>query len=74
MALGQPGAGAIAMQVAVVEPTGADTFVACRHAGRELAVVCHDRHAFAPGSTIHLQPDIARAHLFDAGSGRRLAA
>jgi multiple sugar transport system ATP-binding protein len=74
MALVQPGAGAIAMQVAVVEPTGADTFVACRHAGRELAVVFHDRHAFAPGSTIHLQPDIARAHLFDAGSGRRLAA
>ena len=64
----------IATQVAVVEPTGADTFVACRHGGRELAVVFRDRQAFVPGSTIHLQPDPARAHLFDANSGRRLAA
>jgi multiple sugar transport system ATP-binding protein len=66
--------GGIATQVAVVEPTGADTLVACRHGSRELAVVFHDRHAFPPGSTIRLQPDLARAHLFDAGSGRRLAA
>ncbi len=63
----------IPTQVAVVEPTGADTFVSCRLQGRELAVVFRDRHAFAPGSTIRLQPDLARAHLFDAGSGRRLA-
>ena len=66
--------GGIATEVAVVEPTGADTFVACRHGGRELSVVFHDRHAFTPGSTIHLLPDLQRAHLFDAGSGRRLAA
>ncbi len=64
----------ISAQVAVVEPTGADTFVSCRHQGRELAVVFHDRHSFVPGSTIHLMPDLNRAHLFDAGSGRRLAA
>ncbi len=64
----------IAVQVAVVEPTGADTFVACRHSGAELAVVFRERHAFTPGSTIHLRPDPQRAHLFDAGSGLRLAA
>ncbi|MBC7941666.1 MAG: sn-glycerol-3-phosphate ABC transporter ATP-binding protein UgpC [Chitinophagaceae bacterium] len=63
----------VATEVAVVEPTGADTFVVCRHGGRELSVVFHDRHAFEPGSTIHLQPDAERAHLFDAGSGQRLA-
>jgi len=68
------GEGGIVTEVAVVEPTGADTFVACRHQGKEVAVVFHERHAFAPGSTIHLQPDLQRAHLFDAGSGRRLAA
>jgi multiple sugar transport system ATP-binding protein len=66
--------GGIATQVTVVEPTGADTFVSCRHGGRELAVVFRDRYDVAPGSTIHLQPDLARAHLFDAGTGRRLAA
>ena len=60
--------------VVVVEPTGADTFVGCRHHGTELAAVFRERHAFAPGATIHLQPDLQRAHLFDAGNGRRLTA
>ena len=55
-------------------PPGADTFIACRHHGAEFSVVFRERHDFAPGSTIHLQPDLRRAHLFDAGSGRRLAA
>jgi len=64
----------IPLKVAVVEPTGAETFVACRHQGSELSVVFHERHDFTPGSTIHLQPDLQRAHLFDAASGRRLAA
>ena len=68
------GEAGIAVQVAVVEPTGADTFVACRHQGHDLAVVFHERHAFAPGSTIRLQPDLQRAHLFDAGTGLRLVA
>jgi multiple sugar transport system ATP-binding protein len=64
----------IAAEVAVIEPTGADTFVSCRHQGVELAVVFRERHAFLPGHTIRLQPDPTRAHLFDADSGRRLAA
>jgi len=64
----------IPSKVVVVEPTGADTFVACRHEGADLAVVFRERHDFAPGTTIHLQPDLQHAHLFDAGSGRRLAA
>jgi multiple sugar transport system ATP-binding protein len=66
--------GGIPAKVVVMEPTGMDTFVACRHEGVELAAVFRERHDFAPGSTIHLMPDLARAHLFDAGSGERLAA
>jgi multiple sugar transport system ATP-binding protein len=66
--------GGIAAQVATVEPTGADTFVSCRHHSADLSVVFRERHQFSPGSTIHLQPDLAHAHLFDAGSGRRLVA
>jgi len=66
--------GTIPTEVVVVEPTGADTFISCRHHGVELAVVFRERHSFKPGSTIHLQPDPARAHLFDAASGRSLAA
>ena len=66
--------GTIPAEVVVVEPTGADTFISCRHHGAELSVVFRERHNFKPGSTIHLQPDPLRAHLFDAASGRSLAA
>ncbi len=60
--------------VVVVEPTGADTFVACRHEGVDLSVVFRERHEFAPDTVIHLQPDRQRAHIFDASTGQRLAA
>ena len=66
--------GGIPAKVVVMEPTGMDTFVACRHEGAELSAVFRERHDFAPGSTIHLMPDLLRAHLFDAASGQRLAA
>jgi multiple sugar transport system ATP-binding protein len=66
--------GGIPAKVVVMEPTGMDTFVACRHGGVELSAVFRERHDFAPGSTIHLLPDRQRAHLFDAESGKRLAA
>ncbi len=68
------GSGGIAAQVVVMEPTGMDTFIACRHDGVDLAAVFRERHDFAPGSTIHLLPDLQRAHLFDAGNGQRLSA
>jgi multiple sugar transport system ATP-binding protein len=67
-------AGGIPARVVVMEPTGMDTFIACRHGGVDLAAVFRERHDFAPGSTIHLLPDLQRAHLFDAGTGHRLAA
>ena len=51
-----------------------DTFVACRHEGVELAAIFRERHDFEPGSTIHLQPDMNCAHLFNADTGQRLAA
>ena len=68
------GVGGIPAKVVVMEPTGMDTFVACRHEGVELSAVFRERHDFEPGSTIHLVPDLRRAHLFDAASGKRLAA
>jgi multiple sugar transport system ATP-binding protein len=66
--------GGIPSSVVVMEPTGMDTFVACRHEGVELAAVFRERHDFAPGTMIRLQPDAQRTHLFDASTGRRLAA
>jgi len=57
-----------------MEPTGMDTFVACRHEGTDLSAVFRERHDFEPGSTIHLLPDLKRSHLFDVATGQRLAA
>ena len=66
--------GAIPSRVVVMEPSGMDTFVACRHEGVDLAAIFRERHDFAPGSTIHLQPDMNCAHLFNVETGQRLAA
>ena len=66
--------GAIPSRVVVMEPSGMDTFVACRHEGVDLAAIFRERHDFEPGSTIHLQPDMNCAHLFNADTGQRLAA
>ena len=63
----------VATEVVVVEPTGADTQVFTKIAGVEVTSVFRDRHAFRPGQVIRLRPDAARAHLFDAASGTRLA-
>jgi len=64
----------VVTEVVVVEPTGADTQVFTKMAGVEVTSVFRDRHAFRPGEMIRLRPDPARAHLFDAASGVRLAA
>ena len=66
--------GGITAKVVVMEPTGMDTFIACRHDGVDFSAVFRERHDFAPGTTIQLRPDLQRAHLFDASTGQRLAA
>ncbi len=60
-------------EVAVVEPTGAETIVVCRFAGIEIQVIFKERHALAPGQTIALRPRPESAHLFDRKSGARLS-
>jgi multiple sugar transport system ATP-binding protein len=60
-------------RIVVVEPTGADTQVYARIGGVDVTTVFRDRHEFQPGETIRLRPDPARAHLFDAATGARLA-
>jgi multiple sugar transport system ATP-binding protein len=60
-------------EVVVVEPTGAETQVFAKLAGVEISSVFRERHAFRPGEMIRLRADPVRAHLFDAGSGARIA-
>ncbi|MBC5766498.1 ABC transporter ATP-binding protein [Ramlibacter albus] len=68
------GEGGIPAEVVVLEPTGMDTFIACKHADMEISAVMRERHQFAPGTPIHLVPDLARSHLFDAQTGQRIPA
>ena len=58
--------------VAVIEPTGAETHVVLRSAGRDLTAVFRNRVAFAPGAAITLAPDPAAAHVFDKATGQRI--
>jgi len=57
-------------RVSLVERTGADTLVYAEMAGTQICAVFSERHAFAAGETIHLQPKPSAIHLFDAESGR----
>ncbi|HEY8623180.1 MAG TPA: sn-glycerol-3-phosphate ABC transporter ATP-binding protein UgpC [Casimicrobiaceae bacterium] len=59
-------------EVVVVEPTGADTQLYCRFNGQELTSLVRDRVSCRAGDRVAFQPDLARAHLFDAASGARL--
>jgi len=67
------GAG-LPVEVVVVEPTGADTQLYCRVNGQEVTATIRDRTSCRAGDRVVLAPDLARAHLFDAQSGARLAA
>jgi len=62
----------IAAKVVVVEPTGAETEMLVQVADSEFIIVLHGRTDAQPGDTVHLELDAASAHLFDAGSGKRL--
>jgi multiple sugar transport system ATP-binding protein len=66
--------GGIPSRVVVMEPTGMDTFVACRHEGTELSAVFRERHDFAPGSTIHLLARPCARPPVRCPTGLRLAA
>jgi multiple sugar transport system ATP-binding protein len=64
----------LAASVAVVEPTGADTQVFAKVGGTEINAIFRERHEFRAGDPIRLLPDFARAHVFDAESGKSLKA
>lgn len=64
----------LAAEVVVVEPTGANTQIYCRCNGQDVTATIRDRANVRPGDRIVLVPDRARAHVFDAASGKRLAA
>lgn len=68
--------GALPVEVAVVEPTGAETLVICRidgqEDGQELQTVFRERHDFKSGQHISVAPMREKALLFDVATGNRI--
>ena len=69
--LGSEGTG-LACRVVLVEPTGAETMVVARFGAADLVAVFRERHEFAAGHALFLQPTAMHAHVFDAASGKSL--
>jgi multiple sugar transport system ATP-binding protein len=69
-----PSSQGLPVEVIVVEPTGADTQLYCKLDGKDFTAVVRDRTSVHPGERVMLEPDLAKTHLFDASTGRRLAA
>ncbi|MDW7749059.1 sn-glycerol-3-phosphate ABC transporter ATP-binding protein UgpC [Halomonas sp.] len=63
----------VPVEVISVEPTGAEIHVVARLGDQHITVVFRERHDVHPGETIHLALDLDKVHLFDAGSGERIA-
>ncbi|MBL8590304.1 MAG: sn-glycerol-3-phosphate ABC transporter ATP-binding protein UgpC [Methylobacteriaceae bacterium] len=62
--------GGVPVEVSVVEPTGSETQVNVKHGKDEFICLFRERISARPGDTIHVAPTLA--HLFDAGSGKRI--
>ena len=59
--------------VHVIEPTGSETQVMAEFAGSPVICAFRERVSAKPGETIRVMPDPSLVHLFDAGTGQRLA-
>jgi len=67
-----PGPGGLPAEIVTVEPTGAETHVTARLAGREIVGTFRERLSGRPGDLLPLRPDPTALHLFDAETGQRL--
>ena len=68
------GPDSIPVQVEIIEPTGAETFVSARFGASSLVCVLRERIAAKPGETLPISFDAAPLHFFDAETGVALAA
>ncbi|WP_133646248.1 ABC transporter ATP-binding protein [Paraburkholderia flava] len=65
-------AGGVAMNIEVVEPTGAETHLYGKIGGATWCVTSRRRTAFEPGQRVTLRLPAEHLHLFDTESGRRI--
>jgi multiple sugar transport system ATP-binding protein len=60
------------IEVLTVEPTGSETQVVAKFAGREMVGAFRERISAGPGEMLYVRPDPQSIHLFDAKTGERL--
>jgi multiple sugar transport system ATP-binding protein len=68
----QPGDEGMPGQIAVVEPTGAETYLIVRVGTKEMTAVLRERKKMRPGEAIRLRAEPGMVHVFDKATGRRL--
>ena len=74
LTLASPGVDAVAGEIIVVEPTGAETELLIQVGEAQVTLVTSGRTNVNPGEKVGLAIDPGAAHLFDQASGCRLAA
>ena len=67
-----PGDTGLSGQIAVVEPTGAETHLFVRVGPKEVTAILRERRNLRPGQDIRLQVQPGTAHVFDPASGMRI--
>jgi multiple sugar transport system ATP-binding protein len=61
-------------EVLVTEPTGSEMHILARHGEEQVVALFRERLDLRAGQRVRLLPDLDKAHLFDAESGRALRA
>ena len=62
----------LAATVLLVEPMGSETQVTMQLGDNQIIGIFRERVQTQPGQLIHVQPNLAYVHLFDAATGQRL--
>jgi multiple sugar transport system ATP-binding protein len=70
LSMTEAGEDTLPFDVAVVEPTGAETMVIGRISGEQVTAVFRERSAFEPGQRLQLRTKVV--HVFDSSTERRL--
>jgi multiple sugar transport system ATP-binding protein len=61
-------------EILTVEPTGSETQVVAKFAGKEIMGAFRERITAQPGETLKITPEPSSVHLFDSQTGARIAA
>jgi multiple sugar transport system ATP-binding protein len=61
-------------EVLVTEPTGSELQIIARHGEEQVVALFRERLDLRAGESVRLLPDLDKAHVFDADTGRSLTA